>query len=172
MKICNNFFSGFCFENECELFDEYLQKGEFTVSGFSYGAIKAFEFALNSNTRVDKLQLFSPAFFQDKDEKFKKVQLMFFKKDEEAYIKNFLGNVKSPIYKDIDSYFKKGSFEELNELLNYVWSEEKLKQLINKGVNIEVFLGQKDLIISSQEAKDFFKNFATVYYFKNKGHLL
>lgn len=169
---CNNFFSGFCFSNECELFLDYLEKNDFTISGFSYGAIKAFQKALKSETRVDKLQLFSPAFFQTKDEKFKKMQLMFFKKDEEQYIKNFLGNVKSPIYKDIDKYFKKGNIEELKELLEFVWSKDDLKKLNSKGVKIEVFLGAKDLIIDSNEAKDFFKDFATVYYFKDKGHLL
>ncbi len=169
---CNNFFSGFCFSNESVLFKQYLEKGDFIISGFSYGAIKAFEKALNSETRVDKLQLFSPAFFQNKDEKFKKMQLMFFKKDEELYKKNFLANLKSPIYKDIDKYIKAGTFLELKELLEYVWEEEKLKKLIEKGVKIEVFLGEKDLIIDSNEAKEFFKNFATVYYFKDKGHLL
>lgn len=169
---CNNFFSGFCFSNECELFLDYLEKNDFTISGFSYGAIKAFQKVLKSETRVDKLQLFSPAFFQTKDEKFKKMQLMFFKKDEEQYIKNFLGNVKSPIYKDIDKYFQKGNIEELKELLEFVWSKDDLKKLNSKGVKIEVFLGAKDLIIDSNEAKDFFKDFAMVYYFKDKGHLL
>ncbi len=177
MKIYNNFFSGFCFSNEIELFDEYLEKSDFVIAGFSYGAIKAFEKALNSETRVDKLQLFSPAFFQTKDTKFKKMQLMFFRKDEEQYINNFLKNVKSPNYKDkdtknIDKYIKTGTAFELKELLEYIWEEEKLKKLIDKGVKIEVFLGEKDLIIESNVAKEFFKNFATVYYFKDKGHLL
>lgn len=172
MKTCNNFFSGFCFENECELFNEYFIENDFTVAGFSYGAIKAFEYVLNSKARVDRLQLFSPAFFQNKDEKFKKLQLMFFKKDEEAYIKTFLGNVKSPIYKDLEIYFKKGTYEELKELLYYEWSKGKFEELLSRGVKIEVFLGGKDLIIDSSEAKDFFKEFLTVYYFKDKGHLL
>jgi len=172
LKICKNFFSGFCFENESELFKEYLVLNDFTISGFSYGAIKAFEYVLNSKTRVNKLQLISPAFFQTKDEKFKKMQLMFFKKDETAYINTFLENVKYPIYKNIDKYFKKGSFEELKTLLNYVWNEENLQTLVQNSVKIEVFLGGKDLIIDSLIAKDFFKNYATVYYFKDKGHLL
>ncbi|RBQ31993.1 hypothetical protein CRU92_04280 [Arcobacter sp. FW59] len=172
MKICKNFFSGFCFENESELFKEYLVSNDFTVSGFSYGAIKAFEYVLNSKNRVDKLQLLSPAFFQTKDDKFKRMQLMFFKKDENSYINSFLGNVKSPIYKDIEKYFKKGSFEELETLLNYIWIEDDLEKLVKNGLKIEVFLGEKDLIIDSLAAKDFFKNYATVYYFKDKGHLL
>ena len=71
MKTSSKYFSGFCFENESEIFDEYLEINDFTVSGFSYGAIKAFEEVLASNKRVDKLQLFSPAFFQSFDKKFK-----------------------------------------------------------------------------------------------------
>ncbi|MDX4060158.1 pimelyl-ACP methyl ester esterase BioV [Aliarcobacter skirrowii] len=172
MKIYNNFFSGFCFFNEFSLFKEYLEDGDFVVSGFSYGSIKAFLYAKNSETRVDKLQLFSPAFFQTKDEKFKRMQLMFFKKDEDAYIKNFLENLKDKSTKSIENFFKKGSFEELDELLNFKWSKEDLKELIKKGVKIEVFLGENDKIIDSFVAKEFFKEFATVYYFKDKGHLL
>ena len=74
------YFSGFCFFEESELFEEYLIKNDFTFYGFSYGAIKAFEEALNSQKRVDTLQLFSPAFFQNYDDKFKRTQLMYFKK--------------------------------------------------------------------------------------------
>ncbi|RXI25000.1 pimelyl-ACP methyl ester esterase BioV [Aliarcobacter trophiarum] len=172
MKIYNNFFSGFCFSNESELFEDYLEKGDFIVSGFSYGAIKAFLYVKNSEKRVDKLQLFSPAFFQNKDDKFKRMQLMYFKKDEEPYIKTFLGNVNSSFDKDVSKYYKKGTQEELDELINFVWNKEDLKSLVKKGIKIEVFLGGKDKIIDSLEAKEFFKEFATVYYFKEKGHLL
>ena len=87
------FFSGFCFQNEKEIFKDYKQEGDFILGGFSYGAIKAFEYALSSKSRIDKLQLFSPAFFQNRDEKFKKLQLIYFKKDPELYINNFFKNV-------------------------------------------------------------------------------
>ena len=170
--ISKRYFSGFCFVNESELFDEYLEKNDFTVCGFSYGAIKAFEEVLNSNTRVDKLQLFSPAFFQTFDEKFKRMQLMFFKKDANAYCENFLKNVTSPTNQDISKYFNQGAIEELEELLNYEWSKEKLQKLVENGTKIEVFLGGVDKIIDAQKAKEFFKDFATVYYIKEKGHLL
>ena len=40
--ISKNYFSGFCFFEESKLFDEYLIKNDFTLNGFSYGAIKAF----------------------------------------------------------------------------------------------------------------------------------
>jgi hypothetical protein len=170
--ISKRYFSGFCFVNESELFDEYLENNDFTVCGFSYGAIKAFEEVLNSNTRVDKLQLFSPAFFQTFDDKFKRMQLMFFKKDANAYCENFLKNVSSPTNQDISKYFNQGTIEELELLLNYEWSNEKLQKLVENGTKIEVFLGGVDKIIDSVKAKEFFKDFATVYYIKEKGHLL
>ena len=170
--ISKRYFSGFCFVDESELFDEYLEKSEFVVCGFSYGAIKAFEEVLNSNQRVDKLQLFSPAFFQTFDDKFKRMQLMYFKKDADAYCKNFLQNVASPTTQDISKYFNLGTVQELEELLNYEWSKEKLQKLVENGTKIEVFLGGVDKIIDAQKAKEFFKDFATVYYIKEKGHLL
>ena len=89
MKISKKYFSGFCFFEESELFQDYIIQNDFTVSGFSYGAVKAFEEVLNSNNRVDKLQLFSPAFFQTQNEKFKRTQIMYFKKDANAYCQTF-----------------------------------------------------------------------------------
>lgn len=172
MKTFKSFYSGFCLENEQELFSEYLVENDFTVSGFSYGAIKAFEEVLESSLRVDKLQLFSPAFFQTQDKKFKRMQLMFFKKDAQAYCDNFLENIAYPNNKDTSKYFKLGTNEELEELLTYEWCEEKLQRLLDKGVKIEVYLGEKDKIIDSKKANDFFKDYATVYYIKEKGHIL
>ena len=75
------FYSGFSLSNDKQLFEPYLKESEFCVAGFSYGAIKAFNDTLNSKTRVDTLQLFSPAFFQDKNEKFKRMQMMYINKD-------------------------------------------------------------------------------------------
>nr|WP_041654803.1 pimelyl-ACP methyl ester esterase BioV [Arcobacter sp. L] len=172
MMISKSFFSGFCFSNESELFNEYIIRNDFTISGFSYGAIKAFEEALNTQDRVDKLQLFSPAFFQNFDEKFKRTQLMYFKKDENTYVQTFLNNVIYPSNKDISKYFKLGTAQELEELLTYVWNEEKLQKLVDKGVKIEVYLGEDDKIIDSLKVKEFFQKFATIYYIKEKGHLL
>ena len=170
--ISKNYFSGFCFKNESEIFSEYLESNDFTVCGFSYGAIKAFEEVLNSDLRVDKLQLFSPAFFQNYDDKFKRTQVMYFKKDANAYVETFLSNVINPSNLDISKYFELGTSEQLEELLNYNWSEKKLQEVVDKGVKIEVYLGEVDKIIDSSKVKDFFKNYATVYYIKEKGHLL
>ena len=172
MKISKKYFSGFCFENESELFEDYLIKNDFTVSGFSYGAIKAFEEVLNSEERVDRLQLLSPAFFQNFDEKFKRTQLMYFKKDSDSYIEIFSKNVIFPKNIDISKYFKIGTVEELEELLFYQWSEEKLQKVVDRGTKIEVYLGSEDKIIDALKTKEFFQKFATVYYIKDKGHLL
>lgn len=166
------YFSGFSLTNESELFEDYIIDNNFVVSGFSYGAIKAFEEVLNSEKRVDVLQLFSPAFFQTQDKKFKRMQLMFYKKDENEYCSNFLKNISFESTKSVDKYFTKGSMEELEELLNYTWDEDKLQQIVDRGVRIEVYLGGKDKIIDSSSAMEFFKQFTTVYFIKEKGHIL
>ncbi len=166
------FFSGFCFNDEQELFKEWLEEGDFVVSGFSYGAIKAFEYALKRRVRVDKLQLFSPAFFQDKDEKFKRLQTISFRKDSESYIKKFLAKTLNPSNISIEKYYKQGTAKELEELLNYIWKEEKIKSLNDKGTTIEVYLGEIDKIINPAKALDFFKPFADIYYIKMRGHIL
>lgn len=167
------YYSGFCLQNEQELFDKHIIKSDFCISGFSYGAIKAVEYALNSDERIDKLQLFSPAFFNDKDDKYKRMQLMFFTKDKTSYINNFLQNVKYPFYIDLDPYLKIGTNIELKELLYYQWDKQKIEKLITKGIQIEVYLGKEDKIINSSLARDFFKSCkCEVYYIKNSGHLI
>ena len=72
----------------------------------------------------------------------------------------------------ISKYFKLGTAQELQELLYYEWSEEKLQEVLSKGTKIEVYLGAVDKIVDSKKAKEFFEKFATVYYIKEKGHLL
>ena len=166
------YFSGFSLDNEKELFEDYLVENDLTVAGFSYGAIKAFEYTLTTKRRVDLLQLFSPAFFEDKSEKFKRTQLMYYKKDKETYCNTFLQNVSFPSKINMKSYYKEATVEELEELLYYKWDEKQLQKLLDKKTRIEVYLGQKDKIIDTTSAKEFFENFATVYYIKKKGHIL
>jgi hypothetical protein len=165
------YFSGFSLKNEKELFSDFLIENDFTISGFSYGAIKAFEYGLESNNRIDKLQLFSPAFFNDKNDKFKRLQMMFFSKDSNEYAKNFLSNCgfDEELSK---KYFTLGSSKELNELLYYMWDEKKLQSLKDRGVFIEIYLGGKDSIINPQIACDFFKEFGEVYFIKDASHIL
>ena len=166
------FFSGFCLANEQELFAPYLIRSDFTVAGFSYGAIKALKYALSSTTRIDTLQLFSPAFFQDKDAKFKKLQTLSFSKNSEAYTQNFMQNIVYPSSFDMQPYFKQGSLEELHELLHYTWDEASLRVLKERGINIEVYVGECDTIINAIAVKEFFVPYATVYYYKRVGHIL
>lgn len=166
------FFSGFCLANEQELFAPYLIQSDFTVAGFSYGAIKALKYALACNERIDTLQLFSPAFFQDKDAKFKKLQTLSFSKNSEVYTQNFMQNIMYPSSFDMQPYFKQGSLEELNELLHYTWDEAALKALKERGITIEVYVGECDTIIDAMTVKAFFVPYATVYYLKRVGHIL
>lgn len=165
------YISGFSLKDEQELFESYSIKNDVTVSGFSYGAIKAFEYVLNTNNRVDLLQLFSPAFFNDKDTKYKRMQLMFFKKDSKNYCDNFLKNCGFT-KEQSEKYFVIGKYEELYKLLNYQWDQAKLQMLIDNGTKIEVYLGGNDKIIDSQKALEFFVKFSEVYFIKNKGHIL
>jgi len=167
------FFSGFGLKNEFELFD--LKLNEFDIAGFSYGSIKAFELAyekIKNKKRVNKLILLSPAFFEKKDEKFKRMQLMFFKKDKNTYINNFLKNVIYPADFDIKKYLANANYEDLQKLLYYKWDLDKLKYLKENGVIIEIYLGELDKIIDSFEALKFFKDIAEVYFIKNVGHIL
>ncbi len=166
------FFSGFCFRDEQKLFDDYLKYSDFCVAGFSYGAIKAFEYASTCRDRIDKLQLFSPAFFQDKSDKFKRLQTISFAKNQERYIENFVAQVRYPSSKELQSYLCQGSLDELGELLDYRWTQEKLEKLVEKNVNIEVYLGERDKIINSNTAQEFFSSYADVYFIKGVGHLL
>jgi pimeloyl-ACP methyl ester carboxylesterase len=167
-----HYFNGFCFQNEEEIFQDFLNTNDFTVAGFSYGAIKAFEYTLTCQERIDTLQLFSPAFFQDKDTKFKKLQTLSFSKNSALYTQNFMQNIVSPSNFDMQPYFKQGSVEELHELLHYIWDAEKLKMLKERGIKIEIYVGEQDTIINALHVKDFFLPFASVYYFKRVGHIL
>jgi hypothetical protein len=165
------FFSGFCLKNEEELFKEYLEKG-LVVAGFSKGAQKALEFVLNTNERVDKLQLFSPAFF-DYNEKLISLNMSAFKKDKNSYIKNFLIKAGAE-YKD-GSFFVDGKKLELSEcnekdlyeLFTFNWG--KIEKI---NIKIEVFLGEFDKITTLKKAYGFFKNYADVYYVKKANHFL
>lgn len=166
------YFSGFCLKDESELFEEFTCKSDLSVCGFSYGAIKAFEYTLTCKERIDTLQLFSPAFFMDKEVKFKKLQTLYFQKDSNVYGNNFLENVTYPSNVVIKNYFSQGSLEELKELLYYKWQEEDLKKLCERGVEIEVYLGEKDKIINTFHVKDFFQPYSAIYTIKDKGHIL
>lgn len=168
------FFSGFSLEKESYLFEEYMNKGDYTVCGFSYGAIKAYEYVqqkLKEGERVDTLQLFSPAFFQCQDTKFKRMQLMAYRKNEEVYLNQFLNSCFYPYEKKIVER-STTVLDELEELLNYEWDKEGLARLCDKGINIEVYLGSSDAVVDADKAKEFFIDVATVTYIKEANHFL
>jgi len=170
--MISKYFSGFSLKNEKELFSSYIIENDFTLNAFSFGCIEAFNKALYTKERVDLLQLFSPAFFQNKNKKFHRLQLMFYKKDKKAYISNFIKNIAYPSSYDCSPYIKEGTYKELETLMFHVWKKEDLEILLNKGTKIEIYLGEKDEIINSSEAMEFFVNYANVYYIKNAGHIL
>ena len=166
------YFSGFCLSGEKVLFEAYLNPSDFTVAGFSLGAIKAFEYTLTCKERIDTLQLFSPAFFGDKDAKFKKLQTLSFAKNSDTYTQNFMQNIAYPSDFTMQEYLQKGTLAELEMLLHYEWDTEKLQMLCERNITIEVYLGEQDAIINALHVKDFFVRFASVYCFKRVGHIL
>jgi esterase/lipase len=154
------YFSGFCLKDEEELFNQYLEKKDLVVAGFSFGAQKALKYALKH--KVTKLQLFSPAYFQY-PQKIIQLNLNAFKKDKNSYIKNFLqkAGLKN------EKYIQDCTFEELKELFEFDW--EIIKEVKCK---IEVFIGQNDKIINPIKAKEFFKKYGIVYFIKEANHFL
>ena len=166
------YFNGFALQNEEHFFKEYLVEGDFTVAGFSYGAQKAFEYAYASHERVDRLILLSPAFFQNQKSSFIRTQLRYFKSDQEAYTQQFLKNVSFPSLLTLDDNLANGTYEELEELLSYVWDRDKILELQQRGVEIEVFLGGRDKIVLTQKSLEFFSDVTTTYLFKGCGHFL
>lgn len=166
------YFNGFSLKGEEEFFREYLVNSDYVVAGFSYGAQKAFEYVLNSIERIDRLILISPAFFQNHKKSFVKTQLRYFKADQEMYKKEFLKNVVYPSSISLGEYIVEGNYEELNDLLSYIWQEEKILELKKRGIIIEVFIGDADKIVDVEKSFEFFSELIPVYLFKDKGHLL
>ena len=166
------FFNGFSLQKEEELFDAYLLKSNLCVAGFSYGAQKAFESVYHSKERIERLILLSPAFFQTQKISFIRTQLHYFEAGQEAYVKQFLANVSSPLKLDLSAYLKIGCKEELEALLTYRWDSRKIEEVLERGTTIEVFLGAEDKIIDAEDAFAFFSPLATTYFIKRVGHIL
>jgi len=166
------YFNGFSLKGEKVFFKEKLIDNDFTVAGFSYGAIKAFEYVYNSTERIDRLILFSPAFFQNHKKSFIRTQLRYYKADEKAYTQQFLKNVAYPSSVKLDEYLSKGTIEELEELLSYSWDSKKILELVKRGIIIEVFIGTEDKIVDAQKSFEFFSELVPCYFVKGVGHLL
>lgn len=169
------FYSGFSLKNEHHFFDAYINHSDYTVCGFSYGAIKAFRHVkeqLELQKRVDTLQLFSPAFFETKEEKFKKIQLLGYRKSRDSYLNEFIKSCFLPYEEKKIEKNNSDTVEELEELLYFHWDRNELKNIAQKGVKIEVYLGGKDAIIDVAGAREFFLEVATVTYIKEANHFL
>ncbi|MDY0195025.1 MAG: pimelyl-ACP methyl ester esterase BioV [Sulfurovaceae bacterium] len=167
------FFSGFCLKNEQELFEPFLDQTDYTVAGFSYGAQKAIEYTLTTTQRVERVILLSPAFFKTQSKSFLRAQTHYFSANKDKYIQNFLTNICLPnSHINLEKYINDGNVQQLEELLTYEWNENTLMSLKNRGIKIEVFLGDEDKIINSKDAFDFFSKYTTTYLIKKAGHLL
>jgi len=167
------YFSGFCLKGESELFADWLIESDYAVAGFSLGAILALEFALQSESRIDRLLLFSPAFFQTLPERFGTRQLRAWDRDPEAYRKQFFQNCAAPSDRDLSPYAAEGTREELAFLLSYHWEEKKLRRIRECGTIVEVFVGEEDRIIDAAGAIEFFTpRVDALYRFRHAGHIL
>ena len=156
------YFSGFALQNESVLFKNIIPKDPFCVCGFSYGAIKALRYALKDLQRIERVILISPAFFNDKDERFKKTQLFFFKKDPQKYIKNFFKNCSLKV--DLYPFFKEPSFFELKELLYFNWQTKDLDYL-RKKISILRFILDKMIKLSIPSKPFCFLKNLQLYFF-------
>jgi hypothetical protein len=165
------FYSGFSLTNEKHFFDSYIIESDYTIAGFSYGAIKAARHTVNSTSRIDTLQLFSPAFFQTAKSSFKRLQLASFTSDPEHYRERFLHGCFAPCeVQPLDLI--NGTIDQLEEVLNFVWDDLLLEKILAKGIRIEVYLGMKDHIVDASAARNFFLRYATVISMPNGNHFL
>ena len=168
------FYSGFSLKNDEHFFKEYVKDSVYTLSGYSYGDIKAFRYVkkqIEDGNRVDTLQLFSPAFFQTKSSKFQRLQTLAYSKNRDAYLLQFIDGCFSP-YTKKEIEHTQNTLDELEELLGFEWIIPQLQEMVDKGVMIEVYLGSEDRIIDVERARDLFLDVSTVTYIKNANHFL
>ncbi len=165
------FFSGFSLRDESPFFEQYLKRSDYTVAGFSYGAINAARHAEQSSERIDTLQLFSPAFFQTKKESFRRLQMGGYLKDPQGYRELFLANCFAPCPAE-ETLEGEHDAASLHDLLYFEWDGPLMEAIRAKGIRIEVFLGLEDRIIDVQSARDFFIPHATVTSIRGGNHFL
>lgn len=154
------------------VFNAWLNDDDYSVAGFSYGAIKAFEHVLTSTQRIDTLQLFSPAFFQDRTAAFRRTQMLGYRKDPAEYVRLFTELCFKPLAPQGTLQRTSTRAEELQELLAYVWDTEALQRVCDRGISVEVYLGGSDAVIDAAAAREFFTPYATVFYINSANHFL
>ncbi|MFZ2890252.1 pimelyl-ACP methyl ester esterase BioV [Sulfuricurvum sp.] len=165
------FYSGFALSGDQHFFDPYLKQSEYTVAGFSYGAIKAAQYVHDAHERIDTLQLFSPAFFQTKKESFRRLQMGGYFKNSERYLENFVTSCFAPLPKSLICIGENNA-EGLEELLYFEWTSELMESICSKGTRIEVYLGLEDQVIDVAGAREFFLPYATIISIRRGNHFL
>ena len=87
------------------------------------------------------------------------------------YLKQFISSCFNPFEKKIVEH-SNTTIDELRELLEYEWNLDDFKELIKRGIIIEVYFGGQDKIIDVNAAKELFLEVATVTYIKDANHFL
>lgn len=180
------YFSGFSLAGEVEVFKSLLNpygnnsilNEDYTLIGFSYGAILALEYAENAikeGRRIERVILLSPAFFDDRVSSFKRLQISSFKKDYKGYLEVFYRNATEGKI-DLWQYFSYKDFhtlqQDLQKLLFFSWLDSSMGALAKNGIEFWTFLGGNDKIINARRAKEFFRSSSEVWFLKDKNHCL
>lgn len=161
------YFSGFCLEQEQDFFKKWLNG--FDVAGFSYGAIKACEYALDNSCK--RLALISPAFFSCMNDEQKQKELALYKKSPKLYVRAFFSKISENKI-CLKNHTKISKLSDLEKLLYYEWNASLIKSLIARGIKIEVFIALNDKIICVNRASEFFRPLVEVHIIKDVGHIL
>ena len=176
------FFGGFGFKDDVQIFERilhdlgYLEDNPYNICGFSFGAQKAVDYAVDSlknGSRINRVILLSPAFFNDKSDDFVAQQLQNFVKNRAIYMKAFYKNIG--ICEDDEAFLREVETLDLRILekcLHYKFVDSDLEALKARGVEIVVLLGGADKIINANVANEFFSKYGVVYFIKNANHLL
>lgn len=171
----SKFFGGFALKNDLRLFTHIFDDfgiilNDYDVCGFSYGAQKALSYTLHCKSRINRLILLSPAFFNDRDTAFLDSQINNFTKNKELYLKYFYKNIG--LDDTLSDFASNALLDDLQSLLYFRFKDDDLLIAKHLGIKIFIFLGGKDRIIDSKNAMEFFKNFGIVYFIKEANHLL
>ncbi|MCK9374449.1 MAG: pimelyl-ACP methyl ester esterase BioV [Sulfuricurvum sp.] len=166
------FHSGFSLCNDHPFFTPFFKRSDYTVAGFSYGAIKAARYAAGAEERIDTLQLFSPAFFQTKKESFRRLQMGAYLNDPIGYTGKFIESCFAPCPVGEVALDPDANEHQLRELLYFVWDDTLMQTIKTKGIRIEVYLGLEDRVIDVAGAREFFIPYATVTSINRANHFL
>ena len=165
------FFSGFSLCGEELLFKDYYEDDGENACGFSYGAQKAFLYT-KSNPHIKRLTLLSPAFYMQKTEEFKEIQIAAFVQNPDLYrLKLLKKSGLNP--EETAKYGADATAPELRELLYFEWEAEDIKAMLERRVQIEVYIGGKDGVVEPKPSFGFFEHCgAKTVWLEDKNHIL